>query len=345
MKALVLEKSQKLQLKDIASFDNETLGCSDVRIEINTCGICGSDIHYYKEGRIGDFVVEQPMVLGHEASGTVIETGRHVTHLKVGDRVCMEPGIPNFSSPEVLSGMYNLDENVRFWATPPVHGCLRETVVHPASFTFPLPENVPFVEGALVEPMAVGFYSVQKSQVPIGSTALVLGAGTIGIVTAIAARAAGFTKVFIADLKTEKLDFVAQHYDGIIPINIAEQPIKEFFAQNNITGVHVLFEASGSDKVYHRISDLLLRRGKLILIGMPSQLIQLDVVSLQVKEISIDSIFRYVNVFPQVLDMIAAGNINVAPLVTKIFPFQQSVEAFHYAASSPDNEIKIAIKM
>jgi len=104
----------------------ESVGPNDVRIKINTVGICGSDVHYYLHGRIGPFIVKEPMVLGHEASGTVIEVGTNVKNLKVGDRVCMEPGIPDLNSRATLLGMYNLDPAVRFWATPPIHGCLRE---------------------------------------------------------------------------------------------------------------------------------------------------------------------------------------------------------------------------
>jgi D-xylulose reductase len=120
-------------------------------------------------------VVKKPMVLGHEASGTIIETGGNVTNLKVGDRVCMEPGIPNLNSKATLLGMYNLDPAVRFWATPPIHGCLRETVVHPAMFTFKLPDNVSYGEGALVEPLSVGLQAVKKAAIQAGDVAVVSG--------------------------------------------------------------------------------------------------------------------------------------------------------------------------
>ena len=136
MKALVLKEIKKLAIMDIDI--KESLGPDDVRIKIHTVGICGSDVHYYLHGRIGPFIVKEPMVLGHEASGTIIEIGKNVNNLKVGDRVCMEPGIPDLKSKATLLGMYNLDPSVRFWATPPIHGCLRETVVHPAMFTFKL---------------------------------------------------------------------------------------------------------------------------------------------------------------------------------------------------------------
>ena len=154
MKALVLKEKNKLAILDL-DFD-ELLGLDDVRIKIHTVGICGSDVHYYTHGKIGNFVVKEPMVLGHEASGTVMEVGKNVKALKTGDRICMEPGVPDLRSRATMEGIYNLDPDVIFWATPPVHGCLRETVVHPAMFCFKLPDNISYAEGALVEPLSVG---------------------------------------------------------------------------------------------------------------------------------------------------------------------------------------------
>ena len=154
MKALVLEKAHELRLRDVElPLD---MGPRDVKIRMHTVGVCGSDVHYYQHGGIGPYVVEDPMVLGHEASGTVVEVGAEVTNLKPGDRVCMEPGIPAADSRATLEGIYNLDPAVRFWATPPIHGCLTPYVVHPAAFTFRLPDNVSFGEGAIVEPLSIG---------------------------------------------------------------------------------------------------------------------------------------------------------------------------------------------
>src|SRR5688572_30593715 len=136
MKSLVLERKDELSLRDFPiDEDEEVVGPHEVRIKLHTVGICGSDVHYYTHGRIGPFVVNEPMILGHEASGTVIEVGSEVTTLKVGGRVCMEPGIPDPNSKATRLGMYNVDPAVRFWATPPIHGILRPTCVHPEAFT------------------------------------------------------------------------------------------------------------------------------------------------------------------------------------------------------------------
>ncbi|TRD22097.1 alcohol dehydrogenase catalytic domain-containing protein, partial [Palleronia caenipelagi] len=167
--ALVLEEKDRLSLREIDLPD--TLGPEDVRIAIHTVGVCGSDVHYYTHGKIGPFVVREPMVLGHEAAGTVSEVGRDVTSLAVGDRVCMEPGIPNMRSRAAKLGVYNVDPSVRFWATPPVHGCLTPSVVHPAAFTYKLPDHVSFAEGAMVEPFAIGMQAAARAKIKPGDIA------------------------------------------------------------------------------------------------------------------------------------------------------------------------------
>ena len=189
-------------------------------------GVCGSDVHYYTHGGIGPFIVRNPMILGHEASGTVIETGAEVEHLQVGDRVCMEPGVPDPDSRETRLGLYNLDPQVRFWATPPDHGVLRPSVVHPAAFTFRLPDNVSYAEGAMIEPLAVGMHAVAKAGVRPGDVAVVSGAGPIGMLTALAALAGGCSHVFITDVIQEKLDLAA-NFGSITPVNVREQNLAE----------------------------------------------------------------------------------------------------------------------
>ena len=157
VKAVVLEERDKLSLRDIKV--EEKLGRRDVRIGLRNIGICGSDVHYYTHGKIGPFEVRAPMILGHEASGVILEVGADVTELKEGDRVCMEPGIPDPTSRASRLGIYNLDPAVRFWATPPIHGILRPDVVHPADFTFKLPDNVSLKQAAMVEPLATGVHA------------------------------------------------------------------------------------------------------------------------------------------------------------------------------------------
>ena len=344
MKALVLEEQKKLSLRDFPF--SEITGPDDVKIAIKSCGICGSDVHYFLNGKIGGFIVNEPMILGHEASGIVVETGANVKNLKAGDKVCMEPGIPDFKSIETLKGMYNLDPAVRFWATPPIHGCLRETVVHPAALCFKLPDNVSLQEGALVEPVAIGMWAAKKARIAPGDTALVTGGGTIGIVTALAAEAAGCSKVYIADIKKGKIEFISRHYnDKLEGIDLNQTDISGYFEKKGVKGVDIVFEASGSVKVFENICSYLVPGGRMVLIGMPSGPVPLDVVAMQIKELSIETIFRYVNIYPLVINMIASGKLNVKPLVTRVYSFADSIKAFDYAATLPEKDVKIMIDL
>ena len=342
MKALFLDKTDLLSLRDEPLL--QPLGDNDVRIKIVNVGICGSDVHYYRHGRIGGFVVNEPMVLGHEASGTVVETGLAVKNLKVGDRVCMEPGIPDYGSRETLRGMYNLDPDVRFWATPPIHGCLRETIAHPANLTFKLPDNVSFEEGALVEPLAIGVHAAKKARIAPGDTALVLGAGTIGLVTALAAIAAGCSHVIVADSKQEKLDFIRDHYDArFSTFNVATGDLKAHILAEG--GVDIVFEASGSPQAILSTTGFLVPGGKVVLIGMPQAPAPIDIVEAQCKEIEFLTIFRYANVYDRTIKYIASGQINVKPLITHRYDFANVENAFRFAATMPGDAIKIMIKL
>ena len=177
MKALVLEKKLELNLRDI-DLPNK-VGSNDVKINMHTIGICGSDIHYYKHGKIGQWHVNAPMVLGHEGSGTIIEVGTNVKDLKVGDRVCVEPQIVSKSTKEYKLGIYNYDQKVKFWATPPIHGCLTPEVVFPSDMVFKIPDNLSYAEGAMVEPLAVGMQGVTKAKIKPGQIGLVMGCGPI----------------------------------------------------------------------------------------------------------------------------------------------------------------------
>ncbi len=343
MQALVLEGTRKLSLRDIPLPDR--VGPRDVRITVDTVGVCGSDVHYYTHGRIGPFVVKEPMVLGHEASGTVAEVGAEVRGLKPGDRVCAEPGIPDLESRASKLGLYNVDPSVSFWATPPVHGCLTPTVVHPEAFTFKMPDNVSFAEGAMVEPFAVGLQAAVKARIMPGDLGVVVGAGPIGIMVALAALAGGCSQVVIADLVAEKLA-IAGRYPGVTPVNIRERPLAEAVAESSQGwGADIVFEASGSPRAFQGIAALSRPGGCLVLVGMPVEPVSFDVVSAAAKELRIETVFRYANVFDRALAMIASGKVDLKPLVSGTYPFADSIAAFERAAEGRPGDVKLQIKM
>lgn len=343
MKALVLERKLELSLRDFATDDQ--LGAHDVRIAMHTVGICGSDLHYYQWGAIGPYVVKQPMILGHEGAGIVAEVGSAVTHLRVGDRVCVEPGIPDPNSRATRLGLYNLDPAVRFWATPPVHGCLRPSLVHPAAFTFKLPDNVSFAEGAMVEPLAVGMHAATKARIRPGDVAVVVGAGPIGVVTALSALAGGCSRVFITDVIAPKLE-KAGRYAGITPVNVKEQRIDEaVMAATDGWGADIVFEASGSEQAMRGIFEPLCPGGCVVFIGIPARPVPFDICAAQAKEARIENVFRYAHVYPRAISLLGAGKIDVKPLITDKFTFEDSVKAFQFAANPPPTSIKVQIEL
>ena len=341
MQALVLERRGVLHLREI---DLPTApGPDEVLIAVHTVGICGSDIHYYTHGAIGKFVVQDPLVLGHEASGVVAACGANVTTFQPGDRVCMEPGIPDLSSRASRLGHYNLDPAVRFWATPPVHGVLRPFVVHPAAFTYKLPDNVSFGEGAMVEPLAVGMHAATKAQVQPGDVAVVQGAGPIGIFTALCALAGGCSRIIITDIQQPKLDLAAS-LGAITPVNVAKQNVVEVAL--DVTGgwgADIVFEATGNTSAAASVFGPLCPGGRVVFIGMPEGPVPMDIVAAQVKEAHIETVFRYTNVYPRALALMASGKLDVNPLITDVFPFDRAIEAFEYFLQMRPETVKIQI--
>ena len=348
MESLVLERKDELSLRDFPEIarQEETLGPRDVRIKIHTVGICGSDIHYYTHGRIGPFIVNDPMILGHEASGTIIDVGSEVTTLSPGDRVCMEPGIPDPNSKATRLGMYNIDPAVRFWATPPIHGILRPTCVHPEAFTFKLPDNVSFAEAAMVEPLAVGVHAATKARIKPGDIAVVYGAGPIGLVTALAALAAGCARVFVTDIAEKKLEIGAGLSPAITSINVTKQSVAEIVnAATDGWGADVVFEATGSPLAAAQVFEPLCPGGCVVMIGGQPDPIQYDAGAAMVREARVENIFRYAHVFPRCVGMLSSGAIDVKPLITKKFEFKDSIHAFEIAAAAPPADVKMQIEL
>ncbi|WP_375255817.1 NAD(P)-dependent alcohol dehydrogenase [Yoonia sp.] len=343
MQALVLERIGELAIREIELPD--AMGTGDVKIAIDTVGVCGSDVHYYTHGKIGDFVVKEPMVLGHEGSGRVIEVGSEVRHLKVGDRVCMEPGVPDLSSRASKLGIYNVDPAVAFWATPPVHGILTSTVVHPAAFTYKLPDDVSFAEGAMVEPFAIGMQAAARAKIVPGDVAVVTGCGTIGLMVALAALAGGCSKVIISDVSAEKLE-IAGRYDGIVPVNVSTVSLNDtVLHETDGWGADVVFEASGVPQVFNDAIRAARPGGCVVLVGLPPAEVSFDVNAAVARELRIETVFRYANVFDRALGLISSGKVDLKPLISETFSFDQSIAAFERAAKGLPTDIKLQIKV
>ncbi len=343
MKALVLERKGELSLRDIER--STEVGPHDVKIKIHTVGVCGSDVHYYTHGRIGPFVVNAPMVLGHEAAGDVIEVGSEVRDLAVGDRVCMEPGIPDPISKASRLGIYNVDPAVRFWATPPVHGCLTPEVVHPASFTYKLPDNVSYAEGAMVEPFAVGMQAAVRAKIKPGDIAVVCGAGPIGMMVALAALAGGCSRVLVSDMAQAKLDIIGA-YHGVDTVNLKEADVGEAVARfTDNWGADLVFECSGAAPAILDLPKLVCPGGAIVLVGMPVDPVPVDIVGLQAREARVETVFRYANVYDRAIDLIASGKVDLKPLISATLDFKDSVAAFDRAVEQRPTDVKLQIRV
>ena len=303
-------------------------------------GICGSDVHYYAEGRIGNQIVQYPATLGHECAGTIVELGEGVTSLKVGDRVALEPGVPCGKCVECRSGRYNLCPDVKFFATPPYDGCLMNYVAFPAEFAFKLPDNVSSIEGALIEPLAIGINAALTGGVKLGDTVLVFGAGCIGLVSLLAAKAAGASKVIVADILPNRLK-VAEKLGGI-PVNSKEQDVvAEVMRLTGGKGAQVVLDCAGFSQTVASSLRAAAIAGKIVVVGLgDSELNGLPFSLVSTHELTLTSIFRYRNIYPIAINAVAAGSIDISGIVSDRFTFDQTPEAYKIVSERASEVVK-----
>jgi len=315
-----------------------------VLVKLKAVGICGSDLHYYTKGNIGDFVVKPPFILGHECAGEVVEVGSEVTNLKVGDRVCMEPGIPCYKCEQCLSGKYNLCQHMFFWATPPDQGCLCEYVAHPASFTFKLPDNMSYVEGALVEPLAVGLHACNRGGVGLGDTVAILGSGCIGLVTLLAAKARGATKIIIGDILDKRLEKAAEL--GGITVNTSREDFgAKVMELTDGRGADVIIDCAGFSSTVQAAAKAAKFAGVIVLVGLGGEILDgLENNLMNTKELDVRWVFRYRNVYPTAINAISGGKIDVKSIISHSFKFDDTIEAYTTCTRDIKNVVKGVIE-
>lgn len=303
-----------------------TPGEHEVLVEIAAVGICGSDVHYYEHGRIGDFVVRAPMIIGHESSGTIVEVGAGVDRSRIGELVAIEPGVPDRVCDECLQGRYNLCPKVRFFATPPIDGSITRFVSIDASFAHPAPAGLDAEHAAMAEPVSVAVWACRKAAVTVGDRVLVTGAGPIGLFTAQTARAFGATDVTVTDVSDFRLSVAG---DLGFVAHDARTPIDGTF--------DVLLECSGAAPALQDGIRRLRPAGRAVLIGMGADTIALDIPVIQSKELSISGIFRYANTYPAALELIASGAVDVDTIITHRFPVGQTEQALTLSRREPNS--------
>ena len=318
----------------------------EVLVKLEYVGICGSDLHYYETGAIGDYVVEPPFVLGHEPGGTVVEVGKNVKHLKVGDRVALEPGKTCGHCEFCKTGRYNLCSDVVFFATPPVDGVFQEYVAHEAELCFKLPDNVSTLEGALIEPLAVGFHAAIQGDAHLGQKAVVMGAGCIGLVSMMALKARGVSEVYVVDIMEKRLE-KALELGATGVINGAKEDVLERVKElTDGAGMDLVIETAGTEITTRQAIHMAKKGSNIVLVGysktgemtLPMSLV-LD------KELTFKTVFRYRHIYPMAIEAVAAGKVNLKGIVTDIFSLDEAPKAMEYSIHNKADIVKAVIKI
>ncbi len=331
MKAVVLEKARKITIDERP--DPGRPGPFEVRVKIGSVGVCGSDVHYYAHGRIGDFIVEAPMILGHEAAGVIEEIGDGVTGLSIGDVVALEPGIPCGTCHYCKIGRYNLCEDVQFFATPPVDGALIESVVHPASFTYKAPKGMTEDLACLAEPMSVAVSAIRRAKLTMGEEVLVVGAGPIGVFTALVAEMSGANPT-VVDVSRERLDIARQM--GILSVHHSE--IDRQF--------DVVIECSGADNMVLRACELVRAGGTVVLVGLHrTDRVEIPVFKTITRELNIVGVHRYANTYPAALSLLKRAEDRLQPMMSSFVTIDQVADHFENVVEGHVSSLKTIVRM
>lgn len=304
-------------------------GPAEVLIKVGAVGVCGSDVHYFEHGRIGGHVVEQPLVLGHEASGVVVALGANARRHAVGQRVSLEPGVPDFTCGQCRAGRYNLCPNMRFFGTPPIDGAFCEYVVLHEEFAHPVPDAMTDEAAALLEPLSVGVWACRKGRVRPGDRVLVNGAGPIGLVSAQTALAFGAAEVVITDVNPRRLA-VATELGCPRAVDVSVTELGAIGFEPN-----VLLECSGHPAAIGAAIRTVARAGRVVLIGMGGDDVPLPLPYLQEHELQLTGTFRYANTWPTAIELATSGRVDLDSLVTGRFGLDQVTAALTSARVDP----------
>lgn len=327
MKAAVIYGAKDLKVEDI---QEPTVQAGEVKVKVAWTGICGSDLHAYHHGMgVSDTPHpvsgrQLPLTLGHEFAGIVTEIGEGVTKVKVGDRVAVEPIIYAEDDYYVKLGKYNLASTFGFLGLN-ADGGFAQYAVGKESAMHKLPDNVSLEEGALVEPTAVALQAVKSSVLKAGQTAIVLGAGPIGLLTVIAAKAAGASDVIVVDVSPERLE-KAKEVGATLVINPMEEDVAQKIYSIYPHGIDVAYEAAGAQATFDTAIKVLKKGGQLMIIAAFAKPVQMDAFTVLVGELDITASLAYRHIFPEVIAMISSGRLDVKPVITKKIAIDNIIE-------------------
>ena len=331
MKAAVMTDIEEFEFRERS---RPSVADDEVLIRITDVGICGSDLHFFHEGRLGDFVIEGPYVPGHESAGTVVEVGEDVIGVAESDRVAIEPGLPcedcSYCENE---DTYHLCEDMEYMSSPPTDGALVEYVAWPARYVYPLPESVSLREGALVEPLSVAMHACERAGVSAGDSVLVTGGGPIGQLVAEVAMARGAGQLVLTDVVAEKVR-LAEERGVDFGVDVTEEdPVDVIREEVHENGVDVAIESSGADVAIETTTDAVKRGGDVVFVGVPIDAsLPTDVVGLIGDEYDFRGSFRFSNTYPDAIEGIRSGRFDVDGIVSFERGFEETQEAFEQAA-------------
>ncbi|MBY6539398.1 NAD(P)-dependent alcohol dehydrogenase [Rhodococcus sp. BP-349] len=310
-----------------------TPNAGDVLVRVASVGVCGSDAHYYREGRIGDFVVESPLVLGHEASGVIVAVGDGVSPRRVGSRVSIEPQRPDPDSRETRSGHYNLCPHMEFYATPPVDGALCEYVTIGSTFAHDVPDSVSDDAAALFEPLSVAIATARKAGITGGSRVLIAGAGPVGVLTAQVARAFGATEIVVSDISADRRAN-ATRYGATRVIDPAAESVHDL-------DVDAFVDASGAPRAVQDGMRAVRPAGRVVLVGMGGDEYPIPVSVIQNRELWVTGVFRYADTWPTALELVRTGRVELDSMVTGRFDLDHVDDALNHDRT--DGSIKAVV--
>jgi len=317
----------------------------DVFLKIEAVGICGSDIHYYKQGRIGDQVVNAPTIMGHEFSATVMCLGKDVENLHIGERVAVDPAISCGKCEQCLSGNPNLCPNVCFCGTPPINGVFAEYAVMPAANCFLLPDEMSFAEGTLLEPLGVAIHAINLSHLKPGNTVAVLGAGPIGLLIASVAKASGASVVYMTEPLEYRRNFAKKYIADHVIDPVGHDAAENILELTEGRGVDLVFEAAGAPETPAQAAKMVRTGGKIILAGIPdNDEILFNASMARRKGLTIKLVRRMKHSYPSAIQMVKTGMVDLKPLITHHFPLTRVGEAMAMLSNYQDGVIKVVIE-
>ncbi|MCX8170377.1 MAG: NAD(P)-dependent alcohol dehydrogenase [Candidatus Bathyarchaeota archaeon] len=342
MKAAVLYKPFDMRIEDV---DVPQISAREVLVRVKRVGVCGSDVHFYCHGRIGSFIVDRPLILGHECSGEAVEVGKDVKNISVGERVVVEPGFTCGVCEYCRSGRYNLCPSVRFYGAPPYNGAFAEYVSAPAENVYSMPKNMTYEEGAMIEPLAVGLMAAKRGGVSVYDSVAIFGAGPIGLLALQAAKSHGVIDVFSIDIVDYRLNRALKMGAKSVINASRENIVEQIMDLTNNRGVDVVIEASGSPRALQQALDVVKPGGRIVLVGYPLVEVPLAVDKILMKELDIRGVHRYANVFPTAIKIVSSGMVDVKSLVTHVFPLERIVEGFNVHMNKIGDPIKVQIEI